>query len=56
MKNTKVVSLSLELNTIQKLDYLSKESGISKSKIITKLVNNAELQRLIVKGGKIINE
>lgn len=52
MKNIKVVSFSLDFKIIEMLDSIAKEIGLSKGKIIKKLLKNVELIKVnhILKG------
>lgn len=44
MKNTKVISLSLDFETIEMLNRLSAETGLSKSKIIKRLLEKVDIK------------
>lgn len=47
MRNTKVFSLSLDIEALEILNRLSKESGLSKNKIISQLLKNANVKTII---------
>ena len=44
MKNTKVISLSLDNETVEMLDFISGETGLSKSNIIKQLLKRVDIK------------